>query len=79
MPDQKKQKKLQQNQQNLSDYAKYSGIAFQMIVVILAGVFFGIKMDAWFDTSNSIFTAVFSLLGVILAIYFVIKDLIKSK
>ncbi|MBN2611811.1 MAG: AtpZ/AtpI family protein [Bacteroidales bacterium] len=50
-----------------------------MIVVILAGVFFGIKMDAWFDTSNSIFTAVFSLLGVILAIYFVIKDLIKSK
>ncbi|MFO7656201.1 MAG: AtpZ/AtpI family protein [Bacteroidales bacterium] len=78
MPE-KKQKKLQQSQRNLSDYARYSGIAFQMIVVILAGVYFGKKMDGWFETTNSIFTAVFSLLGVILAIYFVIKDLIKSK
>lgn len=79
MQEQKKVKKEQQSRQSLNDYAKYTGIAFQMIVLILLGVFFGKKMDKWFNTDNSLFTAIFSLLGVVLSIYSVIKDLVGKK
>ncbi len=79
MQEQKNPKKEHQNRQNLNNYGRYSGIAFQMIVFILLGVFFGKKMDKWFDTKNSIFTAVFSLLGVILSLFFVLKDLVRKK
>ncbi len=78
MPDQKNQKKKLQNRENLSNYAKYSGIAFQMILIILAGVFLGIKMDKWFHTNDPVFTAILSVLGVILATYTVIKDLLRK-
>ena len=79
MPEQKNPKKKKyQNLENLSNYAKYTGIAFQMIVIILAGVFLGVKMDKWFHTNDPIFTAIVTLLCVILAIYTVIKDLLRK-
>lgn len=78
MPDQKNPKKKLPNRENLSNYAKYTGIAFQMIVIILAGVFLGVKMDKWFHTRDPIFTAVVTLLFVIIAIYTVIKDLLRK-
>ncbi|MBN2215720.1 MAG: AtpZ/AtpI family protein [Bacteroidales bacterium] len=49
-----------------------------MIIIILAGVFLGIKMDKWFQTNDPIFTAIITMLFVILAIYTVIKDLIRK-
>ncbi len=78
MPDQKNPKKKSQNHENLNNYAKYSGIAFQMIFIILAGLFLGIKMDKWFHTNDPIFTAILSALAVIVATYAVIKDLLKK-
>ena len=78
MPDQQKPKKKFQNQENLSNYAKYSGIAFQMIAIILAGVFLGVKMDKWFHTNDPVFTAILSALAVMLATYTVIKDLLRK-
>ena len=79
MPDQKNPQKDHRNRENLSNYARYTGIAFQMTIIILIGVIGGMKMDKWLNTKKPIFTAVFSLLGVIFAIYFVIKDLIRKK
>lgn len=78
MPQQKNPKKKFPNRENLSNYTKYTGIAFQMIIIILAGVFLGIKMDKWFQTNDPIFTAIITMLFVILAIYTVIKDLIRK-
>lgn len=78
MPDQKNPKKKFQNRENLNNYGKYSGIAFQMILIILAGLFLGIKMDKWFHTSDPVFTAILSVLGVILATYTVIKDVLRK-
>jgi F0F1-type ATP synthase assembly protein I len=78
MPHQKNPKKKLQNRQNLSNYAKYSGIAFQMMVIILAGLFLGIKMDKWFHTTEPVFTAILAMLGVILATYTVIKDVLRK-
>ena len=50
----------------------------QMLAIILLGVFGGIKLDEWLDLGFPVFTLVFTLLSVILAIYYVIKDLLKN-
>ena len=70
---------LKQKKNNLNSYAKYSSIAMQMLVIILLGVFGGVKIDEWLALSIPIFTVVLSLLSVVLAIYTVTKDLIKKK
>ncbi|MCP4553449.1 MAG: AtpZ/AtpI family protein [Bacteroidetes bacterium] len=73
------QKKKDQYPHNgLSSYAKYSGIAIQMMAIILIGVFGGIKIDEWIKWETPVFTILFAFLSVILAIYLVIKDLIQK-
>lgn len=69
----------QKKKERLNSYAKYSGIAFQMIIVILLGVFGGIKLDEALKLDFPIFTIILSLGAVALAIYYAIKDLIKFK
>lgn len=71
-------KKQNQKKKSLEDYAKYSSIALQMLAIILLGVFGGIKIDEWLGLEFPVFTLIFSLLSVILAIYYVIKDLLKN-
>jgi len=58
---------------------KYSGIAFQMIAIILIGVFGGMKLDKWLKPRLPVFTAVLSAIAVVIAIYFAIKELIRTK
>jgi len=62
---------------NLNDYARYSGMAVQMLVTILLGVFGGYKLDGWCNT-RPLLTVIFSILSVILSIYFVTKDLLHK-
>lgn len=62
----------------LSSYARYSSIAFQMLVIMLAGVFGGRELDRWLELQFPVFTLILTILAVILAIYFVIKDLLKK-
>jgi len=69
---------LDQKKRLLNSYARYSSIAFQMLVIILLGVFAGFKLDHWLHT-KPIFTIILSFGSVILAIYSVTKDLIKKK
>ena len=64
-------------QSGLQSYARYSGLAFQMIAVILAFVWAGRKIDEIYFQGNSIFIIVFSLIGVLIAMYIAIKDLLK--
>ena len=56
------------NLKNVNNYAKYSGLAFEMLGIIILGVWGGIKLDALFDT-KPLLTVVLSLGGVALAIY----------
>jgi len=49
-----------------------------MLVIILIGVFGGFKIDHWLQT-KPIFTVILSLISVVLAIYYVTKDLLKKK
>ncbi|MBE9480504.1 MAG: AtpZ/AtpI family protein [Bacteroidetes bacterium] len=73
MKDLKSKKKL------FDSYARYSTIAVQMLVIILVGVFGGIELDKLIKLEFPVFTVVLSILSVILAIYYVTKDLIKKK
>ena len=63
----------------LFNYAKYSTMAIQMMVVICLGVFGGIKLDHWLKFGFPVFTLLLSVLAVFVAIYLSIKDIIKKK
>jgi F0F1-type ATP synthase assembly protein I len=63
---------------NLNSYARYSGMAFQMLAIILAGVFAGFKLDGWLNT-KPVLTVVLSILAVVLSIYFATRDLLKKE
>ena len=62
---------------NLNEYARFSGIAIQMLAVILLGVFGGFKLDQWLNT-RPILTVVFSIISVALSIYLVTRDLLRK-
>jgi len=61
----------------LDSFAKYSTMAFQMVIIIGVGVFGGIKLDEWLKLRFPLFTIVLSLAAVAISIYYMIKDLIK--
>ena len=68
---------LNRQKNQLHDYARYSGIAFQMLAVILLGVFAGYEADRLLRT-KPLFTVILSLVSVFLSIYLVTKDLLKK-
>jgi F0F1-type ATP synthase assembly protein I len=62
----------------LDNYVHYSGIGFQMLIIILIGVFGGIKLDQWLNLNFPVFTVILSLLSVAFAIYYAVKDMLKN-
>jgi ATP synthase protein I len=80
MPEQElPKKKNPKNPQNkgIQDFGRYSGIAFQMIGIILVTVWGGVKLDKLTGWRTPVFTIILSLLGVFTAIYIAVKDFIK--
>jgi len=72
----KNQEKKQENSGPVN-YAKYSGIGIQMVIIILITVWGGIKLDKLFLLDTPVFTIILSLLGIAAAIYTAIKDFIR--
>ncbi|MCB0466336.1 MAG: AtpZ/AtpI family protein [Aequorivita sp.] len=66
--------KNQKPSSRLSGYARYSGIAFQMIAIIGLGSYGGMKLDEKWPNKYSLYTIICSLLSVAIATYFVIKQ-----
>lgn len=58
-------------------YLKYSGMAFQMGIIILIGALLGRKLDNYFHSPKPWFTVAFSLLAIFAALYTTLKDLLK--
>ncbi len=50
-----------------------------MIVIILVGVFGGLKLDKIIHWEFPVFTVVLSVLSVLVAMYYAVKDLIRFK
>ena len=70
----KKQLKNKKKQHNL---IIFSQIGLQMLIIILAGVFVGFKLDQIYPNQYKAFTILFSLLSVGFSIYFVIKQVLN--
>lgn len=66
-------------QKPLNAYAKYSGLGVQMAVIIGGGSYGGHKLDQHYQNHTPVFTIVLSLLSIALAMYIVLKDLMKPK
>ncbi|WP_456376463.1 AtpZ/AtpI family protein [Lutibacter sp.] len=65
--------------EQLNKYIQLTGVAFQMGITIYLGAYFGKWLDEKYVVENSIFTIIFSLLGVFAALYYVIKQVQKIK
>lgn len=73
----KNQNLAQKKKERLNNYARFSGIGFQMLATIGLGVFGGIKLDETYQNQHQIFTIICSLGSIAVALYFVIKQVSK--
>lgn len=70
------EKKSPKNQKpSLNTYAKYSGLGFQMILIITLFAYAGHALDTNQHTKTPFYTAGLSLIGVFVSLYIVIKGL----
>ncbi|PAW95503.1 hypothetical protein CKK33_19145 [Mucilaginibacter sp. MD40] len=70
---QNEQKENTSGKTEVNAYAKYTGVAFQMIVVIGVFAFAGYKIDETAGHATKWVTAVLSLIGVFVSLYLVIR------
>jgi F0F1-type ATP synthase assembly protein I len=63
----------------LKFYAKYSSLAFQMIAIILAGAFGGRALDKWIEWEFPVFTLSLTILSVVMATIYGMRELFKKK
>jgi predicted negative regulator of RcsB-dependent stress response len=71
------QKQDNDNGKEVNAIAKFSGIAFQMVVVIGVFTFAGYKIDEAYNHNVKWATAALSLAGVFISLYIVIRS-VKS-
>ncbi len=67
------------DKKGMSKFMYFSGMGFQMIAIIGLFAYIGYKIDESRGNERPIFTAIFSLLGVGLSLYSVIKSIVKNK
>ena len=72
-PENRKSKLSEYNQ-----YIKYSGLAFQMALLVAAGYWIGKKIDSWLNTSYPVFMIIMIFLFLFASIYSLIKNLPKD-
>ena len=63
------------NKDKVKSYVQYSGMVFQMIGIIGVFAFAGYKLDEYQQIKTPLYTAVLSLLGVVISLYTVIRSL----
>ena len=71
--------KNQEPKKQLNQIAALSGTALQMGLTIYLFVILGQWIDSKFPNDYSLYTVIFSLLGVLLAMYYVIKQVSSTK
>lgn len=67
-----------EKKQSYNDFVKYSGLAFQMIGIILLFTWGGIKLDKYFETEFPVFTVVFVILSIFVAIYQAVRNFLRK-
>ncbi len=60
-------------------YVKYSGLGFQLIVIVALGAFAGVKLDKHFPVASfPLFTVVLTFLAIGAALYFMFKEAMRK-
>lgn len=65
-------KKEDERKKNAMQYMKYAGLAFQMALIFFIGIFFGKKLDAYFEHETpgiTIFLIFFLFTGYMYKLY----------
>ena len=62
-------------EKGFNTYARFTGIVFQMIAIIVVGTFIGMKLDEKFPNENNLFTIALAFIAVILSVYIVIRNI----
>ena len=76
MENQSNQKKPKKSKYpGIEKYGKFSGMAFQMIAIILVFVWGG--LDDKFHAESPLFIIIFAILGVFIALFVSLRDFIK--
>lgn len=73
----KNEKPSKKPNSSLNQYARFSGIAIQMGVIIGFSAWGGRKLDQYFNLSKPYLTIVCSLFGVAFALYLIIREVIN--
>ena len=66
---------LKDEKKALTSYAKYTGVAFQMMAIIGLCAFIGYKIDEYYDHKIQWVTALSCVIGVCASIYQTIRQL----
>ncbi|KPM30987.1 Membrane protein [Croceitalea dokdonensis DOKDO 023] len=61
----------------LNSYARFSGIAFQMVAIIGGGTYLGVYLDKKYPNKHAMYTVICALGSVLISIYFVVRQIIK--
>lgn len=69
----------QPNSNRSHSFLRFSSMATQMGITIFLGVWGGIKLDQFFQFETPVMTLICSLLGVILAVYIVIREVLRKR
>ncbi len=70
-------KKIKKASNAYKNYAKYSGLGFQIVLSLLAGFFLGQQLDKWLNTTNPWFTIIMVFVFFAGSMVFLIKQLPK--
>jgi hypothetical protein len=62
----------------LKSYAKYFGLVFQMILLVVLGGFGGKYLDRFFQLDTHIFTIILIILAAILSLYLFFKTIFSK-
>ncbi|PKA82897.1 putative F0F1-ATPase subunit (Ca2+/Mg2+ transporter) [Ulvibacter sp. MAR_2010_11] len=73
MTDPKESKKPRPSSR-INNYARFTGIGFQMVAIIGIGAYGGVKLDERYPNEYSLWTIICSLAAIGIAMYFVIKQ-----
>jgi F0F1-type ATP synthase assembly protein I len=72
-----KDPKFDKSRKKTDQFIRYSSLAFEMMIMMAAGVFTGYKIDHWLKLSFPAFTLGLMILSVIGSIFYAIKNFIK--
>lgn len=71
-------KKIKKQKGQLNAYARFSGIAIQMIAIIAIGTYVGVKLDEKYPNTHNLYTLGFTLSSVIVSLVYVIRRIIAT-